>query len=125
MINLDAIKDSEYISEEGKYTLTIKDVEFTTTESGNSCHNFKCENPDGLKIVLSFYFTEKALWRYKKFLKALGHSATGNVDEEALSKSCIGKTFVGDVKRKKPRMNIVTGAMEESKYFEVVDFSRC
>lgn len=125
MINLDEIKDSEYISEEGKYRLTVKSVEFTTTDNGNDCHNFKCENEDGLKITVSFYFTEKALWRYKKFLEALGHSGKGSIDEQQTSNNAVGKSFIGDVKRKKPRLNIVTNEMEESKYFEVVSFEKC
>ena len=125
MINLDEIKDSEYINEEGKYKLTIKEVDFSTTDNGNDCHTFKCENEDGLKISVSFYFTEKALWRYRKFLEALGHPGKGNIDEQSTSKSAVGKSFLAEVKRKKPRLNIVTNEMEESKYFEVVSFEKC
>ena len=125
MLNLDEIKTSNYIETEGTYKLKIEKVEFSTTDNGNNCHNFDCVNEDGLHIGVSFYFTDKALWRYKKFIQALGLAATGTVDEKQLSNSLVGKEFIGIVRRKKPRQNIVTGEYEESKYFEVVDFAKC
>ena len=125
MLSLDEIKTSNYIETEGTYKLKIEKVEFSTTDNGNDCHNFDCVNEDGLHIGVSFYFTEKALWRYKKFIQALGLAATGTVDEKQLSNSLVGKEFIGIVRRKKPRQNIVTGEYEESKYFEVVDFAKC
>ena len=125
MINLDDIKDSEYLSEEGDFTLTIKDVEIGESINGNPQHTFKCETDDGDKINLTLYLTEKSLWKYKKFLKALGHTGEGTIDEDSVSKGAVGKRFIGTVKRKKPQVNIVTGETTESKYFEVVDFKSC
>ena len=46
------------------------------------------------------------------------------MDEKQLSNSLVGKEFIGIVRRKKPRQNIVTGEYEESKYFEIVKYSR-
>ena len=123
MINLDDIKEKVYISNPGKYTLTVRDVDFITTTNGNPCHVFDCETADGEWIKVSIYLTEKSMWKYKNFIKALGHSGSGNIDEEMTSKACIGKSFVGTVD-KQMRENMVTGEKEESKYFEVIKFER-
>lgn len=123
MLNLDNIKDSDYISEEGTYTLVIDGVDISTTLNDNVCHNFHCHDEEtGLKISCPFYFTEKALFRYKKFIKMFDSTLCGDIDEDTVSNSLIGKTFIADVKRKKPRVNIVTGDTEESKFFEIVSF---
>jgi len=125
MINLDEVKESEFLSEEGEFEFIVKDVEFGESMNGNPVHTFKCETVDGEKLNVPLYLTDKSLFRYKKFLKALGHSGEGSVDEEQVSKWCVGKRFIGVVKRKKPQVNIVTGETTESKFFEVVDFIKC
>lgn len=123
MINLDEIQEKKYISEPGKYTFIVKGVEFVTTSNGNPCHVFDCETIDGESIKLSIYLTEKSMWKYKNFIKALGHPGVGNIDEESTSKMCVGKSFVGTV-AKQVKEDLVTGEKVESKYFEIVKFER-
>ena len=123
MINLDNIEEKKFVTEPGRYTFTVKGVEFITTTNGNPCHVFNCETSDGESLKLSIYLTEKSMWKYKNFIKTLGHPGTGNIDEESVSKQCVGKSFVGTV-AKQIKENLVTGEKEESKYFEIVKFER-
>lgn len=123
MINLDDIVEKNYISEAGKYTLTVRGVKFVTTKNQNPCHTFECESEDGEWIKLSIYLTEKSMWKYKNFIKALGHPGTGTINEEETSKQCIGKSFIGTV-AKQIVENLVTGEKEESKYFEITKFEK-
>lgn len=123
MINLDDVRENEYVSQAGTYTFEVVDVEFITTKNGNPCHTFKCETVDGEKLNLSIYLTEKSMWKYKMFLKALGHPATGEINEEEVSKRCIGKHFKGTV-AKQIKDDLVTGEKVESKYFEIVKFEK-
>lgn len=123
MINLDNIEEKDFITKPGKYTLTIKSVDFITTTNGNPCHSFSCVTEDGEWIKVSIYLTEKSMWKYKQFIKALGHPGTGLIDEVAISNACVGKSFIGTVE-KSIRENLVTGEKEESKYFEVIKFEK-
>lgn len=128
IFNLDAVetKEGNYIDKEGTYTLVVKSLDVTEGDTDKPTkHSFVCESEDGETIRLNLYLTEKALWKYKLFLKALGHPAEGIVDLDKVSKGCIGKKFIGVVKRAKPRINIVTNELEESKYFEIVKFEKC
>lgn len=126
IINLDEISTGGYINEEGVYTLTVKSFEKqTTTNKGTEVHKFVCESEDGERITVNLYVTEKSMWKYKLFLKALGHPGEGTIDLDTIGNACIGKRFIGTVKKEAPRLNIVTGEMEEGKYFEVVKFSKC
>jgi hypothetical protein len=126
IINLDEISTNGFIDKEGAYTLTVKSFEKqTTANKGTEVHKFVCESEDGERITLSLYITEKSMWKYKLFLKALGHSGEGNVDLDTIGNACIGKKFIGTVKKEAPRVNIVTGETEEGKYFEIVKFTKC
>jgi len=121
-INWDDVKESSFIDQEGTYTLKIKSFEEKETANGNACHVYECVTRDGEKIKLSLYLAEKALWKYKAFLKACGLNPTGVVDSSTLGNALVGKKFIGEVKRQAPRPNIETGELEESKYFEVAKF---
>lgn len=121
--NLDEVKESSYISKEGKYTLTVK--AFTSGESQanhTEYHKFDCESADGEKISVTLYLVENAMWKYKAFVKACGLSATGIVNLDNLSSSLVGKKFIGEVKKQPDKVDIVTGEKTESKFFEVAKF---
>lgn len=125
LFNLDDIQDNQYITEEGTYTLKVVDFAVeTTTNKGTKVHKFICKSEDGQQITVNLYLTEKSMWKYKLFLKALGHSGEGVVDLSKIGNACVGKSFIGTVKRPAPRVNIVTGETEESKYLEVVKFAK-
>ena len=130
--NLDDVKESKYIEQEGEHTLKIVKVaedEFgnTTQVSANKnteFHKYVCENREGEKINVTLYITENSMWKYKAFLSALGVNVKGFVmdTDEFDPETLVGKKFVGDVKRCAPKLNIATNEYEQSKYFEVVKF---
>lgn len=129
IFNWDDISETQYIGEEGEYTLKVIDVckdengDVTQqTANGSEFHKYVCETKDKERINVTFYLTEKALWKYKNFVKAVGLKTEGNVDLNALPNAVVGRKFVGLVKRCAPKMNVETGVMEESKYFEVTKY---
>lgn len=129
--NLDDIKEQSYIDEEGRYTLKIVDVAkdqdgciTQVTQSGTEFHKYVCETKEGSRINLSLYMSEKAMWRYKNFLVALGVDVKNMVfDSEKFDPRTLkDKKFEADVVRCQPKLNAETGAYEESKYFEIDKF---
>lgn len=130
--NLDDVKESKYIEQEGEHTLKIVKVaedEFgnTTQVSANKnteFHKYVCENKEGEKINVTLYITENSMWKYKAFLSALGVNVKGFVmDTEVFDpETLVGKKFIGSVSRCAPKLNIATNEYEQSKYFEVVKF---
>jgi hypothetical protein len=120
--NWDDIQETQYINEEGEYTLKIMSHEEKETANGNDCHVYTCQTKDGEVIKVSLYLSEKALWKYKAFVKACGLPTTGSVNFNELPKSLVGRKFIGSVKRQPPKTNVATGELEESKYFEVAKF---
>lgn len=130
IFNWDDVQETEYINQEGTYTLKIVDIAkdddgniTQTSANGTSFHRYICETQDHERISVSFYMTEKSMWKYKLFVKACGVGVTGVVNLLELPKQLLGKKFVGEVKKPAPKQNVVTGEMEESKYFEIVKFS--
>lgn len=128
--NLDEVKEQSYISEAGRYTLKIVDIAkdqdgciTQETATGTPFHKYVCEDINKNRINVSLYMSEKAIWRYKKFLIALGVNTTGLViDTENFDpRQYIGKKFEADVVRCQPKLN-ENGVYEESKFFEIDNF---
>lgn len=122
IVNWDDVVESRYIDCEGTYTLKITKHETKDTANDNVCDVFTCQTKEGSQINVNMYRTDKFMWKYKKFLSALGVVLSGSSDLELIVKAVIGKKFVADVKRCPDKLNIVTGQPEPSKYFEVVKF---
>lgn len=127
--NWDNIKETEYISQEGKYTLKVKEIlkdesgNITqTSANGKEFHKYLCETKDGEQITLSLYLVDNALWKYKAFVKACGLPTTGVVNFDELPKSLVGRKFVGEVKRQPDKLDITTGEKVQSKYFNIEKF---
>lgn len=120
--NLDDIKELSYINAPGKHTLTIKSFEDGVSQNQTEYHKYTCENADGEQINVTLYLVEKAMWKYKNFIKACGHTGTGSVNLETLPQTLIGKKFIGEVQKQPDRVDIVTGEKVESKYYEVAKF---
>ena len=129
--NLDDVKEQSYIDDEGRYTLTVVDVAKDAdgnitqiTSTGTEFHKYVCETEDGRRINNSLYMSEKAMWRYKNYLVALGIDVKGMVlDSETFDpRTLIGRKFEADVVRCQPKLNAETGEYEESKYFEISKF---
>lgn len=131
--NLDDIKENSYIEKEGTYTLKVtkvaKDDDGNVTQisanKNTEFHKYICENKDGEMISITLYITENSMWKYRAFLSACGVNVKGFVfdTDTFVPETLVGKKFVGEVRRCAPKMNIVTGEKEESKYFEVVKFT--
>lgn len=129
IFNWDDVQETSYINQEGTYTLKIidaaKDDEGNVTQTsanGKPFHRYICETQDHEKISVSLYLIENAMWKYKAFVKACGLEAKGGVDLTTLPFKLIGRKFIGEVKKQPARQNVVTGVVEESKYYEVVKF---
>lgn len=122
IFNWDDFSESSYINEEGRYGLKITGFESKETANGNACHVYKCQSKDGGQISVNLYLVEKAMWKYKAFVKACGLSVEGQGNLDELPKALVGKKFTGEVKRQPDKLNIETGLPEQSKYFEVVKF---
>lgn len=129
--NLDDVKENSYIEKEGTYTLKIvkvaEDDDGCTTQmtaNGNEFHKYICETKEGEKISVTLYLVDKAMWKYKAFLSACGIDTNGFVfdTDDFDPESLIGKKFKGEVRRCPAKINVETGAKEESKYFEVAKF---
>lgn len=129
--NLDDIQEQSYLETEGQHTLKIikvaEDEDGNTTQvtaNGNEFHKYVCETQNHEKIYVTLYILEKAMWKYKAFLSALGLDTKGLVfDSDTFDpESLVGKFFIGEVKRCPDKLNIETGLKEQSKYFEVVKF---
>lgn len=120
--NLDDIKELSYIDKSGRYTLTIKNHEEGESQNNTEYHKYTCENEDGAQITVTLYLVEKAMWKYKNFIKACGLAGTGTVNLDTLPQTLVGKKFIGEVQKQPDRVDIVTGEKVESKYYEVAKF---
>lgn len=122
IINWDDVSETEYINEEGKYTLKVVSFEEKELQSGKVCHVYTCENKEKQKINVNLYLVEKAMFRYKQFVKALGLDAKGSVNLDTLPNTLIGRKFIGDIKKQPDRVDAVSGEIVPGKYMEVRNF---
>ena len=122
IVNFDEIGLSSYIDEAGEYNLKIMSYETGTTQNGTGYHRYSCEDKNKKKIKVTLYLSEKSLFRYKLFLKALGLDPKGEIDIDAIPEKVIGKIFKCYIDKREPKLNILTNEMEESKYYEVIKF---
>lgn len=113
------------ITADGYYVLKISGYETGASEmKGTPYIRFKCVTESNESINVTFYMSEKALWRFKKFMVTLDYEMNDILDPEELAKTAVGKKFIGTVRRCAPSIDPATGEEVESKYFEVTDFAR-
>ena len=129
MINLDSIElkefsDKKYLKEDGEYEVTITGYDKGTTSNGTSYLMFECKTDNDEYISTSLYLSDKAMWKFKKFLMALGHPGVGNIEVEEAAKQCLNRRFVV-VCSHRDSVDPVTNEKIRSKYLEVVDFFKC
>lgn len=131
-MNWDEVGSSNYISAEGNYTLKItgvaKDQEGNITQlSANSkeFHKYMCETRDGEKISVTLYLVEGAMWKYKKFLEAMGLNLKDYTNVYDIPNRIVGNKFVGVVKSKViDKVDVETGAKEQKTVYEVAEFKK-
>lgn len=129
IINLDNIEvkefsDKKYLKEDGEYVVTVSGYEKGTTSNGTPYLKFECKTDNEEYISTSLYLSEKAMWKFKKFLLALGHPGVGGIEVEDAAKQCLNRRFVV-VCSHRDTVDPVTNEKTQSKYLEVVDFRKC
>lgn len=121
--NWDDVVETSYVTEEGRYTFKVMDYEANTSANGNEYDSYVCQTKDGEQLKVSLYRTDKAMWKYKAFVKALGVPTTGGINWDTLPKSLIGKKFIGEVtKRPVEKINPETGEQIIKEYCEISKF---
>lgn len=119
-INLDEISTGNFLQESGTFEFKIIDVELKKKDDGTEQHIFTFEESEGRGTIRYFCpMTEKALFKWKNLLLALGHPAKGTVDATAVSKGCVGRTLRAEVGYTQ-RLNPATGIKEPSQYVDVL-----
>lgn len=129
VINLEDIEMKEsgklFLKDDGEYQVTVVSYEEgVSSNKGTPFVKFECKTDDDRYCSTSLYLTPTALWRYKKFIMALGHPGTGSIDPVLMAKQCIGKRLIV-VCAHPEKINPVTNEKEVSKYLEVVDYRTC
>lgn len=127
IVNLDDIKmsDKNFLKDDGEYVVTVESFEEgVSSNKGTPYIKFECRTDDNRYCSTSLYLTGSAMWRFKKFIMALGHPGTGNIDPILIAKNCIGKKMIV-VCAHPVKINPVTNEEEVSKYLEVIDYKQC
>lgn len=130
VIDLDKIEVKEtsgktYLKDDGQYEVTVVDyAKGTADNTGTPYIKFECKTDKDEYISLSLYLTDKAFWKFKKFLTALGHPGTGNIDVYEAANQCKGRRLVVDCAHRET-INPITMQKEVGKYLEVVNFFKC
>ena len=93
---------TQYISEEGTFIFTVKDAEIKDSKAGNPMVVFTVQSDHG-QATLYFPLTDKAKWKYNKFIKACLKFDTVEkyrnfeLDYELIHNDLIGTKFLGTV----------------------------
>lgn len=127
IVDLDKIKmsDKTFLKDDGEYVVTVESFEEgVSSNKGTPYIKFECKTDDDRYCSTSLYLTDSAMWRFKKFIMALGHPGSGNIDPLLIAKNCIGKKMIV-VCAHPEKVNPVTNEKEVSKYLEVVDYIQC
>ena len=127
IVDLDKIKmsDKNFLKDDGEYVVTVESFEEgVSSNKGTPYIKFECKTDDDRYCSTSLYLTDTAMWRFKKFIMALGHPGTGNIDPLLIAKNCIGKKMIV-VCAHPEKVNPVTNEKEVSKYLEVIDYIQC
>lgn len=124
VINWDEQVGGDFISQAGTYTFKVVGYEEgISSNKGTPFVKFECATKEEGSIKVSFYLTEKSMWRLAKFAKAVRNTKSlGSMDTKTLCDTLVGRKFVGKVEKEQDRVDAVTGATIEGKYFELTDF---
>ena len=130
IVDLDKIEVKEsdgkkYLKKDGEYVVTIASYEpGTSTNTGTPYIKFECKTDSEEYINLSLYLTEKAFWRFKKFLMCLGHSGTGSIDPYEAAAHAVGRRLKISCAHRET-VDPVTNQKTIGQYLEVVNFEKC
>lgn len=93
--NFDEIPEGFQMLTEGTHTLEVTDFE-TEFKNDKDVDIFSVRSlNDGTEGRIYMYYTEKALWRYRDFLRALGVKTEGS--KKINVEIAKGKKFVADI----------------------------
>jgi len=123
--NRDDIKTTNYIAQEGDYTVKIIDV-LERMVNDIPVHDFKLEDINGAgEIKMSIFLKPTTMWLHAKLRTVCGFNDEHKVvDTYPASKECIGQIINITVEKAKPTYNAVTNVTTESKYFNVAKFGK-
>lgn len=125
-VNFDEVVDKgivDYIKVPGSYTVKIKEVVRKQSKKGNDMDVYTLETRDGEGLFLRLALSEKSLFRYKEFIRAVrgldARASVGEVDLDTFPETTVGKKITIVVGKQAPVLNIETGLQEESPYLEI------
>lgn len=119
------LNNKKYLKDDGEYIVTINSYEKgVSSNTATPYLKFECKTDSDEFISLSLYLTDKAFWRFKKFVMALGHPGTGNVDPYEIATQCVGKKLKISCAHKET-VDPITNEKKVGEYLEVINFNRC
>ena len=124
MVKFDDVRESNFIKDPGTYTVKITKCERKTSSTGNDLDLYTLETIDKREIRLALSLVEKAMFRYKMFIRAVNKIpdtvSVGVVDLDSFSKQAIGKKIIIDVViEAKEKFIIETGKTEIVDYVKI------
>lgn len=117
IVNFDDVKEMKYIEDEGEYLVKVIKFESKDSKAGNPMHVYTLATQGGEQIRLFLSLNEKAMFKYKAFVRAVKNipdgEKVGAIDldtfpQQALNKKLMIEVVIESVKR----MNIETGTEE-------------
>lgn len=126
IVNFDEVKERNYITVAGTYTVKVMSVERKPSNQGIDMDVYQLETQDGQSIRLFLSLSEKARFKYKAFIRAVNKipdtDKVGTVDIDSFSKQAVGKKLVIVVALEtRERRNIETGDEETVEYTKIIE----
>lgn len=117
IVNFDDVKETKYIEDEGNYLVKVIKFEAKDSKAGNPMHVYTLATQDGAQIRLFLSLSEKAMFKYKAFVRAVKNIPEGEklgaIDLDTFSQQALNKKLMIDVVIESvKRMNIETGTEE-------------
>lgn len=93
--------ETGFINQEGDFVFEVKEAELTDSKSGNPMVKFLVKADEG-QSTLYFSLSDKARWKYNKFIQAClkltpEERRTFELDYFLIHNQLIGKKFIGGV----------------------------
>lgn len=117
IVNFDDVKEMTYIEDEGAYLVKVINFEAKNSKAGNPMHVYTLATQGGEQIRLFLSLSEKAMFKYKAFVRAIKNipegEKVGAVDLNTFPQQTVNKKLMIDVViQSVKRMNIETGTEE-------------
>ena len=77
IVNFDDVKEMTYIEDEGAYLVKVINFEAKNSKAGNPMHVYTLATQGGEQIRLFLSLSEKAMFKYKAFVRAIKKYSRG------------------------------------------------